>query len=70
MRVLVLSNFYPPHFIGGYELGCRDVVEGLKARGHDVRVLTSTYKSAGRRKAEAFTGGLRPILKRTAAHRA
>jgi glycosyltransferase involved in cell wall biosynthesis len=25
-------------------LGCRDVVESLKARGHQVRVLTSTYK--------------------------
>src|ERR1044072_591766 len=47
MRVLVLSNFYPPHYIGGYELGCRDVVEGLKARGHDVRVLTSTYMVDG-----------------------
>jgi glycogen(starch) synthase len=43
MRILVISNFYPPHFIGGYELGCRDVVEELKARGHQVRVLTSMY---------------------------
>ena len=44
MRILVLTNFYPPHYVGGYELGCRDVVEGLKARGYEVRVLTSTYK--------------------------
>lgn len=43
MRILVISNFYPPHFIGGYELGCRDVVEALKSRGHEVRVLTSTH---------------------------
>jgi glycosyltransferase involved in cell wall biosynthesis len=43
MRILVLSNFYPPHFIGGYELGCRDVVEALKGRGYDVGVLTSTH---------------------------
>ncbi len=43
MRILVVSNFYPPHHIGGYELGCRDAVEGLKARGHEVVVLTSTY---------------------------
>jgi glycogen synthase len=42
MRILVISNFYPPHFIGGYEIGCRDVVEVLRSRGHDVRVLTST----------------------------
>lgn len=44
MRILVLTNFYPPYYVGGYELGCRDVVEALMARGHDVRVLTSTYK--------------------------
>jgi glycogen(starch) synthase len=43
MRILVISNFYPPHFIGGYEIGCRDVVEGLKSRGHEVSVLTSTH---------------------------
>src|ERR1051325_7637356 len=43
MRILVLSNFYPPHFIGGYELGCRDVGEGLKSRGHQVSVLTSMH---------------------------
>jgi glycogen(starch) synthase len=44
LRICVVSNYYPPCFIGGYELGCRDVVEALKARGHQVEVLTSTYK--------------------------
>ncbi len=44
LRIAIVSNFYPPHFIGGYELGCKEVAERLKARGHDVRVLTSTYK--------------------------
>jgi glycogen synthase len=48
MKILVISNFYPPHFIGGYELGCKDVVEGLRSRGHEVRVLTSTH-GVGRR---------------------
>ena len=43
MRILIVSNFYPPHFVGGYELGCLDVAEELKARGHQVCVLTSTY---------------------------
>ena len=43
MRILVISNFYPPHIIGGYEIGCRDIVEALKSRGHEVRVLTSTF---------------------------
>jgi glycogen(starch) synthase len=43
LRILVVSNFYPPYHIGGYELGCRDAVEALKTRGHEVKVLTSTY---------------------------
>lgn len=48
MRVLVISNLFPPHAIGGYELGCAEVVEALAARGHDVAVLTSTYGAHGR----------------------
>ena len=41
MKVLVLSNLYPPDVIGGYELGCKQVVDALRLRGHDVRVLTT-----------------------------
>jgi glycosyltransferase involved in cell wall biosynthesis/ADP-heptose:LPS heptosyltransferase len=43
MKILFLTNLYPPHFIGGYELGCSAVVEAFKERGHQVKVLTSTY---------------------------
>lgn len=43
MRALVVSNLYPPHHIGGYELGCRDVVSEMRRRGHEILVLTSTY---------------------------
>lgn len=41
MRLVFLSNYYPPHHIGGYEELCQDVAEGLLARGHAVAVLTS-----------------------------
>jgi glycosyltransferase involved in cell wall biosynthesis len=51
MRILVVSNFFPPYYIGGYELGCLDVVKELRARGHTVAVLTSTW-GAGRRTSE------------------
>lgn len=44
MQLLVVSNYFPPCFIGGYELGCRDVIEGLKAHGHSATVLTSNYR--------------------------
>lgn len=43
MRILLLSNIFPPGFIGGYELGALDIAQGLVRRGHEVRVLTSDY---------------------------
>lgn len=46
MRILVLTNLYPPHYVGGYELRCRDITEALKARGHAVHVLTSNHTVA------------------------
>lgn len=46
MKILVLSNLYPPDVIGGYERCCKDAVDGLRELGHDVRVLTSTPRVA------------------------
>jgi glycosyltransferase involved in cell wall biosynthesis len=43
MKVLFLSNMYPPHVIGGYEALCQEAVNGFARRGHQVSVLTSTY---------------------------
>jgi glycosyltransferase involved in cell wall biosynthesis len=43
MKILVISNLYPPHYIGGYELRCQVVVEALRAKGHEVEVLTSNH---------------------------
>jgi len=43
MRILVLTNLYPPHYVGGYELRCRDITEALHQRGHQVHVLTSNH---------------------------
>lgn len=41
MKLLVLTNLYPPHHFGGYELRCKQVVDYLVGRGHEVEVLTS-----------------------------
>jgi glycosyltransferase involved in cell wall biosynthesis len=41
LRVLVLTNLYPPMVIGGYELARANVARGLARRGHEPRVLTS-----------------------------
>ncbi|MFL5907864.1 MAG: glycosyltransferase family 4 protein [Solirubrobacterales bacterium] len=47
MRVLVLSNLYPPTVLGGYELVCEGVVDRLRESGHDVIVLTSVGPRGG-----------------------
>ena len=46
-RILVVTNLYPPHHFGGYELSCRDVVELWRRWGHEVTVLTSTTVRPG-----------------------
>ncbi len=43
MKILVVSNLFPPHYIGGYELRCEVAVNALRARGHTVQVLTSDH---------------------------
>jgi glycosyltransferase involved in cell wall biosynthesis len=40
MRLLVISDLYPPVAFGGYERCCAELVEGLRTR-HSVTVLTS-----------------------------
>jgi glycosyltransferase involved in cell wall biosynthesis len=44
VRILVISNFYPPAHFGGYELECAGVVDHLRA-DHDVLVLTSRHEA-------------------------
>lgn len=46
MRILVITNLFPPDAIGGYELGCAQAVEALTDAGHDVCVLTSASSAA------------------------
>lgn len=44
MHILVISNLYPPCYLGGYELLCKNVVDALRDRGHTVFVLTSDFR--------------------------
>jgi glycosyltransferase involved in cell wall biosynthesis len=46
LRLLVLTDHYPPHSLGGYEVACHAVSEGLRERGHDVLVMTSNHVAA------------------------
>ena len=46
MRVLALTNYYPPHHFGGYELSCFDVMTRFEQRGHEVAVLCGAQRLA------------------------
>jgi len=43
VKILFLSNLYPPNIVGGYERLCFEVANGLAESGHHVTVLTSDY---------------------------
>lgn len=55
MRLIFITNFYPPAARGGYELWCQEVAEHLGGAGHEVVVLTSRSASPG----EASASGVR-----------
>ncbi len=40
MKFLVISNLFPPCYLGGYEIGASWVCQGLKDQGHQVAVMT------------------------------
>ncbi|MFM0198503.1 glycosyltransferase family 4 protein [Paraburkholderia fungorum] len=46
MKILYICSLYDPHIGGGAEISLRNLVKGMRARGHDVAVLT-TGPSAG-----------------------
>ncbi len=47
MKILFISNYYPPYERGGYEQLCRDVVLRLIKRGHQIEVLISNHGVKG-----------------------
>lgn len=47
MRILVLTNIFPPHHYGGYELACEWVVNRWRAQGHQVEVVTGDHRRDG-----------------------
>lgn len=55
MKVLHLTNRYPPYGTGPCERQCRQIVVELVNRGHVNRVLTSDHTAAGVVDRESFT---------------
>jgi len=52
MKILTITNLYPPHHVGGYEVRCQQVMDRLRTRGHDVHVLTSNHTKSGVRESD------------------
>lgn len=45
MRILVITNYFPPFEMGGWPQLTYDIVRSLKARGNELLVLTSRHMS-------------------------
>jgi glycosyltransferase involved in cell wall biosynthesis len=43
MKILVLTNLYPPHHAGTFDSHCQTVAESLQLRGHSIFILTSSH---------------------------
>jgi glycogen synthase len=41
MRILFLTNFYPPFEIGGYEQWAKEIALALNKKGHEIIIITS-----------------------------
>lgn len=45
MKILTITYGYPPFHKGGYEIRCRDVMERLEQKGHEVLIITTKHPS-------------------------
>jgi hypothetical protein len=41
MKILVLTNLYPPHHAGTFDNHCQTVTESLRLRGHSIGIRSS-----------------------------
>lgn len=48
MRILFLTNYFPPHELGGQGRSCQQVMQGMQSRGHETLVLTSMHGTANK----------------------
>ena len=59
----MLSNYFPPRELGGYELTCAAFARHLLAQGHAVRVLTSDHPVTRPERPENAAIDVRPLLR-------
>jgi hypothetical protein len=44
VRILFISNYYPPYELGGWEQLAEQIAQRLAGRGHVTAVLTSRHR--------------------------
>jgi glycogen synthase len=54
MKILAITNLYPPHTAGTFDNQCLNVTESLKLRGHSIFILTSTHGLQSEQKDESI----------------
>lgn len=47
MKILLLTNLYPPHVAGTQDLRCQSMRDALRLRGHELLVVTSNHGLTG-----------------------
>jgi glycosyltransferase involved in cell wall biosynthesis len=52
MRILFITNLYPPHHAGTYDLRCEAIATALALRGHETFILTSNHGIKGEQRDE------------------
>ncbi len=43
MKILAITNLFPPHHAGTFDHHCQAVIEALRLRGHTIFILTSNH---------------------------
>ncbi|MDQ6631773.1 MAG: glycosyltransferase [Verrucomicrobiota bacterium] len=59
MKILVVTNLFPPHHAGTNDFRCQTVSESLRLRGHEVLVLTSSHGMKNEQRDETVERRLR-----------
>src|SRR5580658_9306733 len=54
MKILAITNLYPPHTAGTFDNQCLNVTESLKLRGHSIFILTSIHGLQSEQKDESI----------------
>lgn len=63
MRILIVSDLYPPVVDGGYEIRCQETADELTRRGHQITVLTSRLPGSGPHNKQGTTGVFRVLFR-------